>query len=119
MSAGNIRFDLTGVPLGLSLEVAATAWKKTVGWREDTENNRLVFYWVPSSASHPLPTPMQTYKLEGMITAWLAAADYGPEPDLDGSVSKGWRVYNEVWGSVGGDHMAFLAIEPVWLEYHK
>lgn len=49
----------------------------------------------------------------------IAHADYGRQPDHDGDNEKGWRLYNETWGMVGGDHSAFAAVEPAWAMYGK
>src|SRR5690349_24893058 len=46
------------------------------------------------------------------LEAWLAEADYGPQPDHDGDNSKGWRIYNEAWGHVDNLWGAIVAIQP-------
>lgn len=53
------------------------------------------------------------------VRAWLEAVEYGPEPNHDGDNKKGWRVFNERYSHVSGLWQAFVAIEPVWLEYGK
>lgn len=117
--ADNFSFDLTGVPLDLCLSVGLTHHRKVVGWRVDEEKNRLVLYWTPGASSHPLPAPLDGETLKGFVTAWLEGAKYGPKPDVDGSVGRGWRVYNERWGHIGNEWQAFIAIEPTWLGYSK
>ena len=115
----NFSFDLTGVPLELALSVAGVAHSKVEGYRVDEEKNRLVLYWTSSAKAALLPAPMKIEDLTSFIHAWLETADYGPEPDCDGFVRKGWRVYNESWGHVGNEWQAFVAIEPTWLAYSK
>lgn len=54
------------------------------------------------------------------VNTWLSIEDYGPQPDLDGSCSKGFRVYNEHYGRIDGfSNYSFLAIKPEWAEHHK
>lgn len=51
---------------------------------------------------------------------WLLGADYGEEPDHDGSNEKGWRCFRDTWGRIDGmGSAAFLAVEPFWVEYGK
>lgn len=45
---------------------------------------------------------------------WLQAQDYGRELDHDGSNHKGFIMFNDAWGHVGGDHYAVIAIGPAW-----
>lgn len=45
---------------------------------------------------------------------WLDAQDYGEEPDHDGSNHKGFILFNDAWGHVGGDHYAIVAIGKAW-----
>lgn len=39
--------------------------------------------------------------------------------DLDGSLSKGFRIYTEDWGQVNNNDYAICAIKPCWLWYGK
>ena len=66
-----------------------------------------------------LPYAMQGRALVEFAWHWLLTADYGRQPDHDGSNEEGWRVYNETWGHVGSSHYAFVAIRPVWAMYGK
>lgn len=133
-------FDLTGIPLELCLQVASVDHSKVLGWSVQTEPTddknyqakkwspatpagRLIFHWSTKEARtnvFPIgPTTMMIPELQTMIEAWLKQADYGRQPDIDGSCRKGWRVYVETWGRVNGDWTAAFAVEPVWLEFHK
>lgn len=129
----NFHFDLTGVSLPLCLQVAFAGRRKATGWAEvpiptEAEGSpakiwgagrgtpkRLVFYWVAAEGVTPFPVPMTAEGVEPIVRAWLETAQYGPEPDHDGDNDKGFRVYNEAWGHVGGMYQAFVAIEPIWL----
>jgi len=83
----------------------------------------MLLWWalpdVVPAGVYKLPSKTKVTSLESMIKDWLADQDYGESPDTDGSVSKGWRVYNESWGHIGDNWRAFVAIEPAWLEYGK
>ena len=89
-----------------------------VGYRTDARR-RLVFYWSDSEKAIALPFPMTIEQAADFAIGWLRHADYGDEPDHDGSNGKGWRIYNEAWGHVDGDWSAFVAIEPAWAMYGK
>lgn len=112
-------FDITGASLATALGVATTWRRGTAAWKLDHDGKRMVLYWTLAPDTFPLPATLDGQATVGLVESWLATVDYGPEPDLDGSVGKGVRVYNERWGNVGDEWQAFAAIEPVWLEYHK
>lgn len=137
MMSDNFHFDLTGVPMDAAVAIATQHNAKAVAWRveevqADGEQDlttaygaaekrpRLILYWVkPSNKSaHSLP-PISQKALPGFIESWLESIDYGPSPDIDGSVKKGFRMYNEAWGHVAEEWEAFVAVEPVWLMYGK
>jgi len=67
----------------------------------------------------PLLTPIDAERAVIHVLDWLSATDYGPQPDHDGDNGKGWRVFCEGWGHVGGDYHAFVAIEPRYAMYGK
>ena len=58
---------------------------------------------------------------------WLETAKPDPQfldemerdADHDGDNSVGFRMFNEVWAMVDGDHHAFIAIKPVYLWHGK
>lgn len=55
--------------------------------------------------------------LANLAWEWLTAVvDYGQEPDLDGSVSKGFRVRSRVRTDkyCAASHRVLFAVEPVW-----
>ena len=48
------------------------------------------------------------------IFKWLESVKYGPQPDCDGSNSKGWKLdIDPLSGYV------LMSIVPCWIEYHK
>lgn len=66
-----------------------------------------------------LPYPMNIAALRDFVWHYLEQADLGPEPTHDGSNSRGFRVYNEQYGHIGGRSDAFLAVQAVWAEHGK
>ena len=48
---------------------------------------------------------------------WLYQTKYPPQPDHDGHNNKGWRLYNNEYGYVGGIFSAIIAVKPAWIEY--
>lgn len=137
VSGDNFHFDITGAPLDKSLGIAFGEWNTAVGWAEvdcgeravgregiwgaNQSARRLILFWHKdeSGLMIPFPAPLDVAAVKPFIEAWLKAADYGPQPDQDGSNGKGWRVYNETWTHVADSHYAFVAIEPVWIMYGK
>jgi hypothetical protein len=51
------------------------------------------------------------------VRLWLDEVEYPPEPDHDGSNSKGFRLEKNL--SWDFNHGAECTIEPIWVEYHK
>lgn len=120
----NFHFDLTGVSIEKALEIAFQQHSKAVAWavvplKEGSERTRLILFWTNHSEATPLPAPMDCAAAVPFVKSWLSAADYGREPDHDGDNGKGCRIYNEAWTHINGMWQAFVAIEPVWLEYGK
>lgn len=120
----SFQFDITGVGLELALPVAMSQHRVVTGWLIDTRpehRDRLVLFWTPRHGGpyNKFPSNMTMEGIGPVIEAWLGEVEYGPEPDIDGSCEKGFRIYNEAWGKVGGMWEAFAAIEPVWLMYGK
>lgn len=66
-----------------------------------------------------LPFKLDADGASDFARRWLEEADYGREPDHDGSNGKGWRIYNEGWGHVDNDHYGVIAVTPVWAMYGK
>jgi hypothetical protein len=97
---------------------------------------RIVFYWSDPTGSgtegaQPMVGAVRTKSglnwvwkgvtidmVAATVTAWLASADFGKQPDHDGDNEKGWHLYNESWGHVDGPYAVF-AVEPSWQMYGK
>jgi hypothetical protein len=80
---------------------------------------RLVFLWSETKDAVKLPFKLDPAGAADFAFRWLAEAEYGREPDHDGSNGKGWRLYNEGWGHVDGQWEAIIAVTPVWACYGK
>jgi hypothetical protein len=79
-------------------------------WHEDKPNN-----------SVPLLTHLGWKECADLAWTWLANLPkdrYPSFPDIDGSVERGYTVYNERWGHVVSDY-AILAVKPTWILYGK
>ena len=121
----NFRFDITAAGetlLRQSIELACAGRSVATHWKveEDRRPPRLILAWDQPSGEdwHRLmPSPPSILRLQ--VAEWLQLQDYGPAPDLDGSVAPGFRIYNEQFGRIGDEDHAFVAIEPVWAEYHQ
>lgn len=117
----NYRFDISGAPLSDALALAFLKYPKVVGWsveKREGEPPRLILYWFKSKSMTPLPAPLSGESVVLFVQQWIDATEWEPKhPWSDVVTRKGVRVYNEKWGHVGGDHSAFVAIEPyqIWL----
>lgn len=90
--------------------------------RDESGVRTLILFWTaPASIkqSSQLPFPLEMEAAPAFVSGWLNSAEFGDEPDIDGSCGKGWRVFNEAWGHVLGDYAAFVAIQPAWAMYGK
>jgi hypothetical protein len=84
------------------------------GWREDLipidcrppkrNTPRLILFASISGATSdkvvPFVVPMDAATLLPIVTRWLEIADYGNEPDTDGSCKKGCLRHRAAMGSV-------------------
>lgn len=121
----NFRIDITcrgDQPLEKTL-ILAFDQQKAVGYLI-TPNSGLVFLHSMAQSEFKLGSAAFPFKMDAIGAAdfarrWLAEQDYGPQPDHDGSNTKGWRVYNEMWGHVDGMWTAICAVQPVWAWHGK
>lgn len=92
---------------------------KVVGYKHDKAKNRLVLYWAADEPGvTELPFPMDLHEAALFAWGWLGHAEYGPEPDHDGSNHKGYRVYADHYG-LGESWKALVSVEPRWAEFGK
>ncbi len=121
----NFHIDITSVgdtalryALGALLATKYARMETIVGWKDDPEKG-LILYKHKSDAMTPFLAALDLDALVPIISTWLAQQDYGREPDHDGSNSKGFRLYNEVWGRIGDDWASIGAIKPEWAWHGK
>lgn len=125
MSSDTTQFDLKACDLELSLQIAfsTAAGKKAWGYKSTSE--RLTFAWNINAMGRdrgfvPFVTPITWEQAVQIVKDWCSqVADYGQEPDCDGSVSKSWRIYCDYWGHIDHNPYTFAAVEPYWAEYGK
>ena len=81
------------------------------------DKNKLVYFWTDHDLSTKFPVLMSLEACSHIAFEWLKeTADYGKEPDHDGSNSKGWKISIDAWGHIEGfGWQAFVRIEPYWI----
>jgi hypothetical protein len=67
-----------------------------------------------SKTKHRLPSGMDSALAADFAWSWLVEQDYGSQPDHDGSNHRGFILFNDAWGHVGGDSYAIIAIGSAW-----
>jgi len=118
-SEGDARFDAT---LRLALTLAG---RKVTHYATDPKRGLALFWSNPCDrpsdiTAHPLPYPMDQDALVAFVVGWLRTADYGLQPDHDGSNGKGWTIYtDESWGHVWGSFYGVIAVKTTWAMYGK
>lgn len=82
-----------------------------------TSSDFLVLHWYKSESDKRVnlfPMELDCALASSFAWDWLNKQDFKNEPDHDGSNHKGFVVFNEVWGHVGGDSSAIIAVGPAW-----
>ncbi len=96
------------------------------GWK--IVDNKMVLYWHYDkewSDVSPFPCRFNSKQIADFVWPWLSNADYGEEPDTDGSTRKGFHFEARTWwpeSKFGSDHhrdYAFVVITPIWFVYGK
>ena len=105
------RFDLA---LALAMGVKeATHYDVIPAAAEGVES---ILFLHDASASIPLPAPLDAAGVAELAWRWLERAPYPTQPDIDGSISKGWMVRV---GTRGMPYAILVMIQPIWAEHHK
>lgn len=86
----------------------------------------LCFYHHPVDGGLDFLFPHSAGKIAYVAHEWLRSATGSPasgawpkQPDIDGSVEKGWWVMTELPESSGWDLQPFVAVAPCWIMFHK
>lgn len=85
----------------------------------DDGSQTLILLWHEEQNATPLPYPLTLDKAISFVADWLSQADYGSQPDHDGSNGKGWRLFTNDWGHVAGHHYGIVGVQPAWAMYGK
>lgn len=93
--------------------------EKVVGYRITADPVELVLYWAESNKCTPFAYDFTRQEAADFALGWLRRADYGAEPDIDGSCKKGWTMFCGAWGRIDGEWEAFVKITPAWAMYGK
>lgn len=92
----------------------------------DHPDKGLIAFWTEGKINEvpatPFPVPLAAEAFAEMAWQWLLAqpdSKYQEYLDHDGDNGKGFKVYNEVWGRIGGNFKTMFAVLPVWAWYGK
>lgn len=103
----------------LAMKIALADHNKVIGYKIDKEKG-MILYWSKCDGVIEFPYVMNEQGVIDFVFGWVEATPVGTgRPDHDGDNDKGFRVYCESWGHVGGYWQAFVAIEPIWAMYGK
>jgi len=88
--------------------------------QDDNGHLTLILLWSESNGAVALPYPMKITDAIPFVKGWLEnAGDPGKEPDMDGSLDKGWRVFTGAWGHVAGCSCAVVGVQACYAMYGK
>lgn len=80
----------------------------------------LILLWSDAKGALPLPFPLEVGDAIPFVKGWLkTAGDPGPEPDTDGDLRRGWRVFKEAWGHLAGCSYSIVGVQAAWAMYGK
>lgn len=114
-------FDLT-FNLFFMSEYSNSVGQKATHWIDHPEKG-LILLWGEDRHNNSvrLMSPLSWKEAADLSWAWLTNLPkdrYPKYPDIDGTVKKGYVIYNEAWGHVIS-HYAILAVKPSWALYGK
>lgn len=79
----------------------------------------LILLWNEEKGSLPLPYPLNLDQAVEFVAGWLQGAEFGDEPDHDGSNGKGFHLFNDYWGHVADHRYGIIGVQPAWAMYGK
>ena len=113
----NFEIDVTArfrQPLAWVLGIISREHKRVMYFK--SSRDMLTVFWCEHPQAQPLPYTMLVEDMAAFIAGWLATADYGDEPDIDGSVTRdGWRVFN----SQQYGYQEAFTVTPAWSLHGK
>jgi hypothetical protein len=78
---------------------------------------KIIFLWHEDDRAKPLPFPMGAREVTAFVKGWLRRCGldaYGPQPDCDGSIERGWKISTKNIG-----FYSVLSVETAWMVYEK
>lgn len=87
----------------------------------DKENgvNTMILLWYEHPDATPLPFPLDLDGTINFVRGWLSITPHSTNPDIDGSLKDGWRIFTEEWGHVCGYSSTIFAVQKQWAMYGK
>lgn len=74
---------------------------------------------LKTSAAKELVPPLDVSQITDFAWNWLQETEYPSSSENEGGAIKGWRVYNEESGIVGGCWQSVVAVKPFWIYIGK
>lgn len=103
-----------------SMNIAMSKYKTAVGYK--LKGDKLLLYWTKKATTNDVnefPFPMGVEDVIPFVWSFIKNKEVKEQVDIDGSVGKAFRIYNEAWGHVDDDWDAFCAIEVLPALYGK
>ena len=97
----------------------ARCW--TTGKLDDVST--LILFWSTPEPCwvevNEFPAPLAARDAAEVVRQWLDIQDYEGEPIFDGSSYRGFRIFADDWGHVGGSMYAICGVQPYWSMHGK
>jgi hypothetical protein len=118
-------YSSTKLNFGHAMRIAFSNHREAEYYKKDSKAGLVLFWTEPHGLDgvYPLPNKMNVEAAIEFCWQWLCSLDgksvedyTGRPPSIDGSVLLGgFRVYNEEWGHVLGQHAAIVAVRPEYI----
>lgn len=82
----------------------------------------MYLYWCKDEGAKDanwFPYKMNAEEIADFVWGWLKRAEYGEEPDTDGSVGKGFHFKSKMWCLVENETYVCAIVTPMWFVYGK
>ena len=98
------------------------------GWVQTERGLVLLWHVDPAKGETPFPSKrLAAHEVLPLVLSWLDSdeakslvlSDWDADVDHDGSNSRGWRVYVEDWGHVGGNSHSICCVTPAFMWHGK
>ncbi|KKM73518.1 hypothetical protein LCGC14_1409660 [marine sediment metagenome] len=133
MSFDNRQFNVVGQGLEMLERTLVLAFEQHGSYSNPAAAYRMtpqgmVIDWTMHGDAIPFPCGLSAADAARLVWSWLELQPTWKEFSFpgwtednhhDGHNSKGWRVFCEDWGHVGGNHYSIVAIAPAYLWHGK